>query len=54
MMSLIITSADLLLNRLERVARNYAERNIILLRVLGKMDRTKFGDMYVGKNEVVI
>jgi hypothetical protein len=36
MMSLIITSADLLLNRLERFARNYAERNIILLNVLGK------------------
>jgi len=53
-MSLIILSSDLLLNRLEHVAGNYAERNIRLLHALRKMDRTKFGFSYLGKNEVVV
>jgi len=53
-MSLIILSSDLLLNRLEHVAGNYAERNIRLLCVMRKMDRTKFGLSYLGKNEVVV
>jgi len=48
-MSLIILSSDLLLNRLERVAGNHAERNIRLLHALRKMDRTKFGFSYLGK-----
>lgn len=53
-MSLMIISSDILLDRLEKVARKHGERNMTLLQVKGKADKTIFGDDFKGRNEVVI
>ena len=53
-MTLLIMSSDLLLKRLGRIAKHHGERNMRLLRVMQKMDKTKLGDEYLARNEVIM
>lgn len=53
-MSFLIMSSDILLERLDKVAKNHAERNITMLKVLHKADKTIHGDDFKGRNEVIM
>ena len=39
---------------MEKSAREQGERNIRLLTILKKADKTKLGDDFKGKNEVIV
>jgi hypothetical protein len=53
-MSLIIISTDLLMRTISESAKRQGERNIRLLSVLRKADKTIFGDDFKARNVVVI
>lgn len=53
-MSLLIMNSDILLKRLECVAKSHGERNIRLLVAIGKADKTKSGHAFKGRNEVIL